>query len=227
LSGGCDLRGATSARTTEGVARGGGSTTSGELSLTPALGARAGRSIIRAWPESASFPAWRARGGRRSQGISSQEPSWAQPRRRTPSRPDGGPRASTTTATTARATTTTVDVGDATTSMTTATSAGRQTREVHRPLVRASVTRSFLRVSVLRPTFQGTTGTPIPACGSRTTGSHATPGERWAIKNPPLYLGDFARTWLEHLPRDKINDWTDLRRVFVDNFQGTYMRPSK
>jgi hypothetical protein len=89
------------------------------------------------------------------------------------------------------------------------------------------VTRSFLRVSVLRPTFQGTTGTPIPACGSRTTGSHATPGERWAIKNPPLYLGDFARTWLEHLPRDKINDWTDLRRVFVDNFQGTYMRPSK
>jgi hypothetical protein len=29
------------------------------------------------------------------------------------------------------------------------------------------------------------------------------------------------------LPRDKINDWTDLRRVFVDNFQGTYMRPDK
>jgi hypothetical protein len=30
------------------------------------------------------------------------------------------------------------------------------------------------------------------------------------IKNLPLYLGN--------LPRDKINDWTDLRRVFVDNF---------
>jgi hypothetical protein len=28
--------------------------------------------------------------------------------------------------------------------------------------------------------------------------------------NLPLYLGDSARTWLEHLPRDKINDWTDL-----------------
>jgi hypothetical protein len=29
------------------------------------------------------------------------------------------------------------------------------------------------------------------------------------------------------LPRDKINDWTDLRPVFVGNFQGTYMRPGK
>jgi hypothetical protein len=49
----------------------------------------------------------------------------------------------------------------------------------------------------------------------------------FVIKNLPLYLGDSARTWLEHLPRDKINDWTDLRRVFVENFQGTYMRPGK
>jgi hypothetical protein len=43
----------------------------------------------------------------------------------------------------------------------------------------------------------------------------------------PLYLGDSARTCLEHLPRDKINDWTDLRQVFVGNFQGMYMRPDK
>jgi hypothetical protein len=49
----------------------------------------------------------------------------------------------------------------------------------------------------------------------------------FVIKNLPLYLGDFACTWLEHLPRDKINDWTDLRRVFVGNFQGTYMCPGK
>jgi hypothetical protein len=49
----------------------------------------------------------------------------------------------------------------------------------------------------------------------------------FVIKNLPLYLGDFARTWLEHLLRDKINEWTDLRRVFIDNFQGTYMRPDK
>jgi hypothetical protein len=49
----------------------------------------------------------------------------------------------------------------------------------------------------------------------------------FVIKNLPLYLGDFACTWLEHLPRNKINDWTDLRRVFVGNFQGTYMPPGK
>jgi hypothetical protein len=49
----------------------------------------------------------------------------------------------------------------------------------------------------------------------------------FVIKNLPLYLGDSARTWLEHLPRDKINDWTDLRQVFIGNFQGMYMRPDK
>jgi hypothetical protein len=31
------------------------------------------------------------------------------------------------------------------------------------------------------------------------------------IKNLPLYLEDSARTWLEHLSRGKINNWTDLR----------------
>jgi hypothetical protein len=49
----------------------------------------------------------------------------------------------------------------------------------------------------------------------------------FVIKNLPLYLGDSARTWLEHLPRDRIQDWTDLRGVFVGNFQGTYMHPGK
>jgi hypothetical protein len=33
----------------------------------------------------------------------------------------------------------------------------------------------------------------------------------FVIKNLPLYLDESARTWLEHLPRDKINDWTNLR----------------
>jgi hypothetical protein len=57
--------------------------------------------------------------------------------------------------------------------------------------------------------------------------SHAegATGDLFIIKNLSLYLGDSMWTWLEHLPRDKINDWTDLRRVFVGNFQGTCMRP--
>jgi hypothetical protein len=31
------------------------------------------------------------------------------------------------------------------------------------------------------------------------------------IKNLPLYLGNSAWTWLQHLPLDKINSWADLR----------------
>jgi hypothetical protein len=54
-----------------------------------------------------------------------------------------------------------------------------------------------------------------------------TTDDLFIIKNLPLYLGDSARTWLEHLPRDKINDWIDLCGVCVGNFQGTYMRPGK
>jgi hypothetical protein len=38
------------------------------------------------------------------------------------------------------------------------------------------------------------------------------------IKNLPLYLSDSAHTWLKHLPREKIQDWMDMRRVFVGNF---------
>jgi hypothetical protein len=38
------------------------------------------------------------------------------------------------------------------------------------------------------------------------------------IKNLPPYLGDFARTWLKHFPHGEINDWTNLRRVFVGSF---------
>jgi hypothetical protein len=49
----------------------------------------------------------------------------------------------------------------------------------------------------------------------------------FVIRNLPLYHGDSARTWLEHLLRDKIHDWIDLHRVFVGNFQGTYARPGK
>ena len=38
-------------------------------------------------------------------------------------------------------------------------------------------------------------------------------------------MGEHVRAWLEFLPHDSIRDWTDLKRVFVRNFQGTYIRP--
>jgi hypothetical protein len=42
---------------------------------------------------------------------------------------------------------------------------------------------------------------------------------------PPLFLSDAARAWLEHLPPAQISDWDDLVKVFAGNFQGTYVRP--
>jgi hypothetical protein len=41
----------------------------------------------------------------------------------------------------------------------------------------------------------------------------------------PLHLADSARTWLEHLPASQINNWDNLVRTFVGNFQDTYARP--
>jgi hypothetical protein len=57
----------------------------------------------------------------------------------------------------------------------------------------------------------------------RTGGAES---DTFIIRNLPLYLADSARTWLEHLPADKIACWEDLREIFVGNFQGMYERPS-
>ena len=45
------------------------------------------------------------------------------------------------------------------------------------------------------------------------------------ICNLPLHLADSARAWLEHLLERMIHGWADLVRIFVRNFQGTYVRP--
>ena len=45
------------------------------------------------------------------------------------------------------------------------------------------------------------------------------------IRNLPLHLADSARAWLEHLPERLVHGWVDLVRVFIGNFQGTYVRP--
>jgi hypothetical protein len=45
------------------------------------------------------------------------------------------------------------------------------------------------------------------------------------IRNLPLFLADSARTWLEHLPPNRIQSWVDLKEIFVGNLQGTYTCP--
>jgi hypothetical protein len=45
------------------------------------------------------------------------------------------------------------------------------------------------------------------------------------IRNLPLHLADSGWTSLEHLLASQIQNWDDLVRTFVGNFQGTYVRP--
>src|SRR4051812_48687369 len=46
-----------------------------------------------------------------------------------------------------------------------------------------------------------------------------------AIKYLPLKLKGPARHWLNSLPAESIGCWEDLETAFLDNFQGTYVRP--
>jgi hypothetical protein len=39
----------------------------------------------------------------------------------------------------------------------------------------------------------------------------------------PIHLDDTTRAWLNHLSRNSIDCWEDLK-IFTDNFQGTYMQ---
>jgi hypothetical protein len=41
-----------------------------------------------------------------------------------------------------------------------------------------------------------------------------------------INLADSARAWLDHLLRNVIDRWDDLREIFTGNFQGTYVHPS-
>jgi hypothetical protein len=41
-----------------------------------------------------------------------------------------------------------------------------------------------------------------------------------------IYLADSAKAWLDHLPRNVIDSWEDLKEIFTGNFQGTYVWPS-
>lgn len=45
------------------------------------------------------------------------------------------------------------------------------------------------------------------------------------IRNLLLYLAGSARMWLEHLPANLMYEWSNLRKVFIGNFQEMYARP--
>ena len=46
-----------------------------------------------------------------------------------------------------------------------------------------------------------------------------------AIKYLPLKIKGPARHWPNSLPTNSVGSWENLEDAFLDNFQGTYMRP--
>ena len=40
-----------------------------------------------------------------------------------------------------------------------------------------------------------------------------------------MFLANSGRTWLEHLPTNRIQSWVDLKEIFAGNFQGMYKHP--
>jgi len=58
----------------------------------------------------------------------------------------------------------------------------------------------------------------VPAKYRPPPTSRSTESDAFIIHNLPLYLADSARTWLEHLPSDRIACWEDLKEIFVGNF---------
>jgi hypothetical protein len=41
----------------------------------------------------------------------------------------------------------------------------------------------------------------------------------------PIYLANTSRAWFDHLPRNSIDHWEDLKEISTGNFQGTYVQP--
>jgi hypothetical protein len=46
-------------------------------------------------------------------------------------------------------------------------------------------------------------------------------GDLFIIQFLPIYLVDFARSWLDNLPRNIIDSWDNLREIFTGNFHST------
>ena len=69
---------------------------------------------------------------------------------------------------------------------------------------------------------------PILQYGLRISSSTSTwPEETTSMpsKYLPLKLKGPARHWLNSLPENSIGSWEDVEEAFLDNFQGTYVRP--
>jgi hypothetical protein len=192
---------------------------------------REGLSTVRPWLESASFPASRARGRSRSRGIGGQESSCAQPRR---SEHHRGPMESRECRQNHdkrsrhhddRGCERRHNIDD---DRDRSWSPNQRAPWAFGRTICDAKFPSRFQAPTNVPRYSGDTNPSVWLEDYRLK-CHAggATDDLFVMKNLPLYLGDSARTWLRHLPRDKIHDWIDLRRVFVGNFQGTYMCSGK
>jgi hypothetical protein len=84
------------------------------------------------------------------------------------------------------------------------------------------MTHASRSISKHRITLSNTTVRRIPVFGWRTTTSRV----RWvewmmtfsSSSSSPIFLTETAKAWLDHLPRNSIDGWEDLREIFTDNF---------
>jgi hypothetical protein len=42
--------------------------------------------------------------------------------------------------------------------------------------------------------------------------------DMFIIRLLPIYLADMSRGWLDHLSKNSIDCWEDLKEFFIDNF---------
>jgi hypothetical protein len=45
-------------------------------------------------------------------------------------------------------------------------------------------------------------------------------GDLFIVLFLPIYMADTTRAWLDHLPKNSIDCWEDLKEIFTDNIQG-------
>ena len=53
----------------------------------------------------------------------------------------------------------------------------------------------------------------------------SAPDTFFMIQYLPIYLTDFARSWLNNLRKGTIKQWANLERALYNHFEGAYTKP--
>ena len=101
------------------------------------------------------------------------------------------------------------------------TRASARMAQGHGPLVVASRERRFHSASVL----EGMTPSIWLKDFRLVYRAGGVDDDYFIIQYLPIYVGEHVQAWLEFLLPYIIRNWADLKRIFIGNFQGTYVCP--